>query len=147
LQQVDGVLRSSIHRLRCQPGFTLIECAVVCAIVGVLATAALPSYLQYELRAARLDAVQALSRLQTEQESYRNQFGVYAQDLSALRGVTPLSTQGRYQLALLRSAPQTYHATAQAYGVQTQDHDCPALTLDVNVGFSNIGPNAACWRR
>jgi type IV pilus assembly protein PilE len=128
-------------------GFTLIECMVVCAIVGVLAAIALPSFLQYQLHAARIDAVQALTTLQSAQEKYRIQHGVYANELAALHGVAATSPQGRYQVALALSGSQTYRATALASGVQVKDQDCPALTLDVHLGFSNIGPNAACWRR
>jgi type IV pilus assembly protein PilE len=128
-------------------GFTLIECMVVCTIVGVLAAMAVPSYLQYQLRAARVDAVQALTSLQNAQEKYRIEHGVYATTLAALKGVAHTSAQGRYQLALAGSGAHTYRATALASGVQTKDQDCPALTLDVNLGFSNIGPSAACWRR
>jgi type IV pilus assembly protein PilE len=135
------------HTLPNALGFTLVECMIVCAIVGVLATIAVPSFLQFQLRAARMDAVHALTALQAAQEKYRTLHGVYAADVAALGGVATTSPQGRYQLALALSSSQTYRATAQASGVQTKDQDCPALTLDVNLGFSNIGPNAACWRR
>jgi type IV pilus assembly protein PilE len=128
-------------------GFTLVECVVVCALVGILSAAALPSYFQHELRAARIDAVQALGALQTAQERHRLRYGVYASDLAALPGVSSHTAGRRYTLNLARSAPETYSATAQAVGVQTQDRECPALTLDVNLGFANSGPSAACWRR
>jgi type IV pilus assembly protein PilE len=133
--------------LRPQRAFTLVECAVVCAIVAVLTAIALPSYFQHELRAARVEAVQALSALQTAQERHRLKHGVYASELSALPGQSANTARGRYTLALARSADETYRATARASGVQTQDSECPALTLDVNLGFANSGPSAACWRR
>ena len=49
-------------------GFTLVELAVVCAIAGVLAAVALPSYQSHLLRAGRADAVDALTRLQMAQD-------------------------------------------------------------------------------
>jgi type IV pilus assembly protein PilE len=128
-------------------GFTLLECVVVCALVGILAAAALPSYLHQHLRAARADAVQALGALQTAQERHRLQHGVYAADLAALPGLSSQTSSGRYTLSLARSAAETYFATAQARGVQTRDSECLALTLHVNVGFANTGPTATCWRR
>jgi type IV pilus assembly protein PilE len=128
-------------------GFTLVECVVVCAIVGMLGAIALPSYFEQQLRASRVDAVQALSALQKAQERHRLQYGVYASELTALPGVSLTSAQGRYTLNLVRSANETYRATALARGVQTRDSDCPALTLDVHLGFANSGPTAACWRR
>ncbi len=130
-----------------QRAFTLVECVVVCAIVGILGAIALPSYFQQQLRATRVDAVHALGALQTAQERHRLQHGVYASELAALRGVSARTTNGRYTLNLVRSANETYRATAQASGVQTRDSDCPALTLDVHLGFANTGPSAACWRR
>jgi prepilin-type N-terminal cleavage/methylation domain-containing protein len=133
-----------MHRPR---GFTLVECATVCAMAGVLAAIALPAYQGEARRAARLDAVQALTRLQMEQESHRANHGLYASQLSALRGVAPVSEQGRYTLTLENTGPEAYRATAQARGVQVRDTACPALTLDVNAGFATFGPNAPCWNR
>jgi type IV pilus assembly protein PilE len=128
-------------------GFTLVECATVCAMAGVLAAVALPAYQGQARRAARLDAVQALTRLQLEQESHRAHHGLYASQLSALRGVAPVSAQGRYILTLENTGPEAYRATAQARGVQMRDTGCPALTLEVNAGFATFGPNAPCWNR
>ena len=126
-------------------GFTLIECLLVLAVAAILAGVAVPSYQAHERRAARGDAVRALSRLQAEQESYRAQFGLYTDQLGALQGVGSSSPQGRYRLSLLRSGPEAYRATAQAQGVQLADTECPALTLDVSLGYAHTGPSAACW--
>lgn len=128
-------------------GFTLVECAVVCAVAAILAAVAWPSLQGYTLRAARLDAVQALTRLQTVQEQYRSAHGLYAAELSALRGVAPVSDQGRYTLALVLTGPEAYRATATARGAQTRDHDCNAITLEVRLGFAQNGPGPQCWHR
>jgi type IV pilus assembly protein PilE len=128
-------------------GFTLVECAVVCAMVGILASIAVPSYRDQQLRAHRLDAVEALSRLQSAQEQHRNQHGAYATEMSALRGVATVSSQGHYTVALQSHGPESYRATAQAAGSQVQDKACVAITLDMKLGFANTGPSAACWNR
>lgn len=130
-----------------QSGFTLVESATVCALIGVLTAAAIPSFQGHQLRMARLDAVQALTRVQAAQEQHRALHGLYASDLSALRGVPATSPQGRYTIVLSSSGGESYRATASASGVQLQDRACPALTLDVAAGFTNSGPSPACWNR
>ncbi|MDE2147951.1 MAG: hypothetical protein KGJ24_14795, partial [Burkholderiales bacterium] len=62
-------------------GFTLVECADVCAVAGIFATIAVPTYRQHQLRIGRLDAVQALTQLQAAQEQRRAALGLYAADL------------------------------------------------------------------
>lgn len=128
-------------------GFTLVECAVVCAMAGLLAAVALPSYQGQARRAARMDAVQALTRLQMEQEKYRSLHGLYAADLRVLRGVMPISDQGRYTLSMVPTGPEAYRASALARGSQAQDRECATLTLDVSQGFANAGPGPQCWNR
>lgn len=131
-----------------QQGFTLTEVAIVCAIVGILATIALPSWRARELQAGRLDAIDALTRLQTAQERHRADHGLYAPQLSALR-IAPTSPQGRYALALELTGPEAYRASARARddGPQAADRDCAALTLEVRSGFAQTGPSARCWNR
>ena len=126
-------------------GYTLLECLVVLAIAAILAGITVPSLRGRELRMARLDAVQALTRVQSEQEQQRAAGGRYADSLALLRGVAPRSPQGRYALALAAADGDSYRATAQAVGEQARDSDCPMLTLDVQLGFTRRGPSAACW--
>ena len=127
-------------------GFTLIECAVTCAMAAVLAAIAIPSYQGRERRMARLDAVDAITRVQATQEQHRSAHGLYATELGALR-VAPTSAQGRYALTLERTGAESFRAVARASGSQRRDHDCPELTLDVAQGFPTYGPKAACWNR
>lgn len=136
-----------MQRRRTAQGFTLVECAVVCAVVGVLSAIALPSMRGHALRAARIDAVDALTRLQASQEQHRMLHGLYASDLRALRGVGTTSRQGRYTLQLINTGADGYRASAVATGVQTADTACPALTLEVARGFAEPGPSGQCWNR
>lgn len=126
-------------------GFTLVESAIVCAVVVVLASVVLPSYHSHELRVARLDAVQALTQLQMAQEKLRSATGLYAFDLGALQGVPAISAQGRYALAVANTGPDAYRATASARGAQLDDHECATITLEVSQGFAQAGPTPACW--
>lgn len=128
-------------------GFTLVECLVVCALVAILAALAWPAFRGQDARAGRLDAVQALSRVQLAQEQYRSAHGQYAGHLGALLGAAASSAQGRYAISLALIDPQAYVATANALGAQAQDTACATLTLQVRLGFAQTGPDAGCWLR
>jgi prepilin-type N-terminal cleavage/methylation domain-containing protein len=128
-------------------GFTLVECLMVLAVATIVAGVALPSLLGQRLRFARLDGVQALQRVQGEQEKFRAAHGLYTAELSALRGVTVNSAQGRYRLAVSITGPDSYRAEARAVGEQQRDAMCSTLTLEVNQGFATQGPAPACWGR
>ena len=128
-------------------GFTLVELAVVCAMAGVLAAVALPSYQSHLLRAGRADAVDALTRLQMSQARYHAAHGLYATELSVLRGVPqPDSAQGLYTLAMAGGG-DGYRATAVAQGRQRKDSECSVLSVEVAQGFTHHGPSARCWNR
>jgi len=128
-------------------GYTLIECLATCALVGVLSTLAITTWRQHTLRAGRLDAVDALTRVQLAQEQHRALHGMYSAELGALRNASAQSRQGRYSLQLQRTAGESYTAIATALGPQSQDGPCPALTLTVDQGYPQAGPNAGCWNR
>lgn len=128
-------------------GFTLVEVAVVCAMVGVLTAVALPSYQSHLLRAGRADAVDALTRLQLAQAQYHAAHGLYATELPVLRGVPqPGSAQGLYTLTV-SGGGDSYRATAAAQGRQRKDTDCTVLSVEVAQGFTHLGPSTRCWNR
>ena len=89
-------------------GFTLIEVLIVCTMLGVLATVALPRLRGHDYRAGRLDGVDALTRVQQAQEQFRSLHGLYAADLSALIGTTLHSPQGRYEISLAVNGGDVY---------------------------------------
>jgi type IV pilus assembly protein PilE len=128
-------------------GFTLVELAVALAAALVLATIAVPSYRGHLLRARRIDAVQALTRLETKQEQRRAASGLYASDLGGLAGVGATSAQGFYLITLESTGPNSYHAAALAIGAQADDKRCATITLDVASGFAHAGPTPTCWNR
>lgn len=128
-------------------GFTLVESLIACAVAALLAGVALPSMQGQRLRAGRLDAVAALTRVQAAQEQHRGQLGLYAANLPSLGLINPRSPQGLYAVSVQVNGPDSYTATATALGRQAQDSGCATLTLDVNRGFPSEGPNARCWQR
>lgn len=142
-------MKTKLPRTRRPRGFTLVELCIATSVAAVLAAVALPSYRGQLLQAGRVDAVAALTRLQAAQEQHRAAHGLYAAQLGALRGVGPVSPEGRYAVAMALAGPEGYRATAtaRAEGPQAGDRECAALTLDVVHGFATLGPSARCWRR
>jgi type IV pilus assembly protein PilE len=128
-------------------GFTLVESVMVCAVATILAALAWPTLRGHDFRAGRLDAVQALSRVQQAQEQFRSANGLYALELDRLPGTSALSPQGRYAISLAPLGPEAYQANATALGPQAQDPGCATITLQVKLGFAQVGPHAGCWQR
>ena len=128
-------------------GFTLIECMAVLAVLAVAGVLAYPSLRAFDFRAGRLDAVDALTRVQVAQERHRSAHGLYAAELQALSGVWAHSPQGRYAIQLSPNGPEAYLATAKALGTQAEDPGCAIITLQVKQGFAQIGPHSGCWHR
>ncbi len=103
-------------------GFTLIEMMIVVAIVGILAAVALPSYQNYIIRAARVQAQAELLELASLQEKIFLNSTNYSPSVTtayngtAAGGLGRTSGQtkdGRYALALDITAPaQTFVLTA-----------------------------------
>lgn len=120
---------------------------MACAVMVVLATISWPTLRGPDLRVGRLDAVEALTRVQAAQERYRSAHGLYAAELGPLLGTAARSTQGRYAITVSVDGPESYRATASAQGRQSQDAACATLTLDVKLGFAQQGPRAGCWLR
>ena len=128
-------------------GFTLVECLAVLAVLAVVGVLAYPSLRAHHFRAGRLDAVEALTRVQVAQERHRSAHGLYAGELLALSGASALSPQGHYRIQLALSGPEDYLAKAQALGTQAEDPGCATITLQVKQGFAQIGPHSGCWHR
>lgn len=59
-------------------GFTLIEMMITVAILGILATIALPSYTEYVRKGERSQARTAIMELMTQQERYFTHYNTYA---------------------------------------------------------------------
>jgi type IV pilus assembly protein PilA len=79
-------------------GFTLIELMIALAIIGVLTTAALPSFLRYQLRARSSEALVNLRAIATNQEIYFAEHGEFLGVESPVPASAPGSSRSTWTL-------------------------------------------------
>lgn len=142
-------------------GWTLVELVIGLAVLALLASLAVPSYLAQIRQLRRADAIGALLRLQQAQERWRATQPSYATTLASNGLNLPtLSPGGHYQLATATdpaSAASSYQVSAIAQGSQARDQSCRYLRIDVQGGvirhqsgpdarYGNSPPlNRSCW--
>lgn len=146
-------------------GFTLIELMITVAIVGVLASLAYPSYVEYVARGHRTQVKGQLAAAQQWMERYYSERYFYGNDAAATAN-TAFANQGfaqsppagegaaRYTLAVtVADGGQTYTITATRAGTMAGDR-CESPTI-TNTGVKGISGKtsvqaaplvADCWR-
>lgn len=133
-------------------GFTLLELMVVCAIVGILAAVALPSYFDYITRGRITEATTALSNFRQLYEQYfldtRTYVGGCATYSNQVNGAIP-STNGVQDFAVtcVENA-STYTVTATGQGtmagfIYTINNTGAMATVQMPAGWTATA--AACW--
>ncbi len=128
-----------------QGGFTIVEAMITVAILTILLSLAVPSYMQYVLRTNRSEAIDGLLAASACQERLFIRNNVY--DAASCGGATP---NGHYVVALATSnANQNFVATATPQVGQTKD-SCGAMTLS-DTGVKTAGGKTgtfaiSCWQ-
>jgi type IV pilus assembly protein PilE len=128
-------------------GFTLVELMIACAIVGILAAIAIPSYTAYVRQSNRTDAVRALTLDAQALERCYSQAFTYVGCTSVPAGPT-LTSSGNYNVTLTNLTATTYTLTAApASAQQLGDATCTSFVLD-QTGAQTTTPAAnsrTCW--
>lgn len=79
-----------------QRGFTLIELMIVVAIVGILASAAIPAYQRYLVRAQVSEGLSMTGPLQVAVAEYNMDNGAYPADNTDAALLAPANYKGKY---------------------------------------------------
>lgn len=144
-------------------GVTLLELLAVVAILGVLASVAVPGYRVVVLRSGRAEARSALLALATAQEKLYLQCHTYATRLDPSRATScapptlkfPLASErGAYVLAVTDADSGAWSATATsvAGSAQRSDRACRTFGLTSQgvktaVDEDNRATSRECWDR
>lgn len=147
-----------------QQAFTLVELMVTVAIVGILASIALPSYQEHVKKSRRADAegalmglANAMERHFTESNSYCDAGGTDGANSCGAAGTndtgspsiyhsqSPTSGSAAYSLTISAVTANTYALSATPTGAQANDK-CGTLTL-TNTGVKGVSAAtvAECW--
>ncbi|MBK8106720.1 MAG: prepilin-type N-terminal cleavage/methylation domain-containing protein [Betaproteobacteria bacterium] len=145
-------------------GFTLVELMIAVVIVALLASIALPSFMDSIRKSRRSEAFAALSAVQQAQERWRSNGSSYAESLTNAANGTPpglgmasaTTAKGYYTLSLSGAGASGYTVTATAVAgtSQASDGNCKVLAAQVQGGNLSYGSGAAaaafpdanrCW--
>lgn len=134
-----------------EAGFTLIELMIAIVVVGILASVAYPSYVQYTIKAKRAAAQSFMLELASRQEQYMLDARGYAPNKAAFGAITPTDVAVNYTIDAIgnnTTVPPSFVVTATPLGGQlSRDTKCGTLTYDHTGSKSKSGTGtvAECW--
>ncbi|WP_045211567.1 type IV pilin protein [Desulfonatronovibrio magnus] len=135
-------------------GFTLIEVLIVVALLGILASIAIPAFTNHITKARRADAQVALLEAAQKMERFFTNNNTYvgatigdgANDL-----IHETSERGYYLLSFPERPDNEdnpwargFIVRADAQNEQAGDSDCQFFTID-HLGRRSSGPSSNCW--
>jgi type IV pilus assembly protein PilA len=119
-----------------QSGFTLVELMIVVAIIGILASIAIPNYQKYQAKARTSEAKLALSAIFTAEKSFQVEYSSYTACLNAAGFATDTSLARYYSVGF--GTVSSSCGTTGAFGCTTAlDTNAPSCaTAEGTVYFT-----------
>lgn len=133
-----------------QKGFTLVEIMIVVAIIGILASIAIPSYQDYVTKAQLVDATNAMSSMRARLEQHFQDNRTYqtvGTGATAFNTPCASETAGRFNITCTSSAT-AFTVTATGTGnvagfVYTLTQDGTQTSAITKAGWT--GSSSSCW--
>lgn len=142
-----------MNNMNLMKGMTLMELLIAVAIMGILASVAYPSYVDYVVRSNRAEPQRELVRLASLQEQYFIDHRTYTTDMTKLgASASPYITEsGKYSIAGVIGASGgvsgvTFTLTATALGSQASS-DSSCATLSINETGQKTATSSSCWEK
>lgn len=139
-------LNQTKHRLLNQSGFTLVELMVVVAIIGILASIAVPAYTDYVKRGKAAEATSTLGDLKVKMEQYFQDNRTYVgADLLVPGPCSPPAGTTKYFTYACALTANTFTITAT--GVASHGMTGFSFGVDQNNAKTSTfdGTSGACW--
>jgi len=122
-------------------GFTLMELMIVVAIIGIIATIALPSYQDFVLKSRRSEAHSGLAKMQLQQEAHRMVNTTYTSSFGSGSNDVNEPTSDYYTFTMSGGSASAYTLKATAKSTQTADTSCTPMTINQ----SGTKSPSSCW--